>query len=224
MSIKLFKNLGATVKLICLCAGLVICCASCTTDITVELKKDGSIDVNYSGTAGKAFAALMDSAKGMYGSADSSAQSVIFDTKEIEYEIGSNGFSNVKAVSKNGSDLTVSMTDKNGKSALFSSGVVSIENGKLKAALSPQNLVKFYNTADSQTVMFLDMLLAPIFNDEKMSEEEYLEVLASFYGEEIAEEIKDSRFRITLKNPDGTVEVRNIAFAKLLTLNETIRF
>ena len=150
--------------------------------------------------------------------------SVIFDTKEIEYEMGTNGFSNIKAVSKKGTDLTVSMTDKNRKSALFTSGVVSIENGKLSASLSPQNLVKFYKSADSQTVMFLDMLLAPVFNDEKMSQEEYSEVLEAFYGEEIAKEMKDSRFRITLKNPDGTQTVQSILFIKILTLDEIIRF
>ena len=135
-----------------------------------------------------------------------------------------NGFSNVKAVSKTGTDLTVSMTDKNGKSALFTSGVVSVQDGKLSATLSPQNLKKFYDSTDSQTVQFLDMLLSPVFNDEQMSQEEYIEVLASFYGEEIAEEIKTSSFRITLKNADGTKSVQTINFTKLLTLDEVLRF
>ena len=138
--------------------------------------------------------------------------------------MGSNGFSKVKAVSKKGSDLTVSMTDKNGKSALFSSGVVSVENGKITASLSPQSLVKFYESADSQTIMFLDMLLAPVFNNEEMSQEEYLEVLASFYGEEIAAEMKASKFKITLKNPDGSQTIQTVPFVKLLTLNEVLRF
>lgn len=219
------KSLFKLHSLIFACAVVILSFASCTSEITLELKKDGSVNVEYSGTAEKALAALLNSASGMTGSdTENSQSSVIFDTKEIEYEMGTNGFSNVKAASKNGPDLTVSMTDKNGKSALFTSGVVSIKNGKLNATLSPKNLVKFYNSADSQTVMFLDMLLSPVFNEEQMTEEEYLEVLASFYGEDIAEEIKNSKFRITLKNPDGTVEVRNIAFTKLLTLNETIRF
>ena len=38
-----------------------------------------------------------------------------------------------------------------------------------------------------------------------MTEEEYLEVLTAFYGEEITQEIKESNFLITLKNPDGTI-------------------
>lgn len=201
----------------------MLLCASCTSEISLELKKDGSVDVQFSGVAGTAFATMINSVSGMSGNG-SATGTVIFDTKEIEYEMSSNGFSQVKAVSKKGADLTVTMTDKNGKSALFTSGVVSVKDGKLNASLSPQSLVKFYKAADSQTVMFLDMLLAPIFNDEVMTQEEYLEVLASFYGDEIADEMKNSSFRITLKNPDGTKTVQNIGFTKLLTLNEVLRF
>ena len=218
------RNFLRNLKLVCACAGLMALCASCTSEISLELKKDGSVDVEFNGVAGKAFAALIYSASGMSAEQVQSAESVIFDTKEIEYEMSSNRFSNVKAVTKNGTDLTVTMSDKNGKSALFTSGIISVKNGKLSACLSPQNLVNFYKTADSQTIMFLDMLLAPIFNDEQMSQEEYVEVLASFYGDEIAEEMKNSNFRITLKNPDGTQTVQSIKFTKLLTLDEVLRF
>ena len=217
------RTIFTALKLIFASAALMLLCAGCTSEITLELKKDGSVDLQFSGVAGTAFATMINSVSGMSGNG-SATDTVIFDTKEIEYEMSSNGFSQVKASSKKGSDLTVTMTDKNGKSALFTSGVVSVKDGKLNASLSPQSLVKFYKAADSQTVMFLDMLLAPIFNDEVMTQEEYLEVLASFYGEEIAEEMKNSSFRITLKNPDGTKTVQNIGFTKLLTLNEVIRF
>ena len=222
---KLKRTIFTALKLIFASVALILLCASCTSEITLELKKDGSVDVQFSGVAGAAFATMINSVSGMSGNENgSTADTVIFDTKEIEYEMSSNGFSQVKAASKKGSDLTVTMTDKNGKSALFTSGVVNVKDGKLNASLSPQSLVKFYNSADSQTVQFLDLLLAPIFNDEKMSQEEYLEVLASFYGEEIAQEMKNSNFRITLKNPDGTKVVQTIPFGKLLTLSETIRF
>ena len=210
-----------------LCIGAALLCLAvcsfftgCTSQITLELKKDGSVDVIFDGSAGKAFASLINATTGNTAQSDS----VIFDTKEIEYEMAGNGFSNVKAVAQNGANLSVSMTDKNGKSTLFSSGVVSTKDGKLTVALTAQKLKSFYTKADNQTVMFLDMLLAPVFNDEVMSEEEYLEVLASFYGEEIADEIKNADFRITIKNPDGSQTIQKLSLTKLLTLNETIRF
>ena len=214
------RRIFTSLKVIFASLALLFLCAGCTSEISLELKKDGSVDVQFSGLAGKAFTTMINSVSGN----SSASSTVLFDTKEIEYEMSSNGFSQVKALSKKGSDLTVTMTDKNGKSALFTSGVVSVKDGKLNASLSPQSLVKFYKAADSQTVQFLDLLLAPIFNDEIMTQEEYVEVLASFYGAEIAEEMKNSSFRITLKNPDGTKTVQNIGFTKLLTLNEVLRF
>lgn len=197
----------------------------CTSEITVELKKDGTVNIGFTGAAGNAFATLIRSASGMISDTDSDKNtSVIFDTEQIEYEMARSGFTNAKVVSKTGTDLNITMTDKNKKSALFTSGVVSIKDNKLCATLTPQKLVDFYNSSDSQTTQILDMLLSPVFNDEKMSEEEYLEVLASFYGEEIAQEIKDAVFRITLINPDGTKTIQTISITKLLCLDEVIRF
>ena len=72
-----------TLKLILAGAVLVCLCAGCTSEITLELKKDGSVNVEFSGTAEKALAALLNSASGITGSEDSQS-SVIFDTKEIE--------------------------------------------------------------------------------------------------------------------------------------------
>lgn len=214
---KLFYTAGAVLVL----AGAVLF-TGCTSEISLELKKDGSVAVDFDGVAGDAFASLINAATG--GDPSASSQNLVFKTDEIEYEMTQNGFSNVKAVSKNGRGLSVSMTDKNGKSALFSSGVVSTKNGKLSIVLDRTKLVSFYNQADSQTAMFLDMLLAPVFNDEKMSEEEYLDTIAAFYGQEIADEIGAADFRITLKNTDGTQSIQKIRITKLLTLDETIKF
>ena len=66
------------------------------------------------------------------------------------------------------------------------------------------------------------MLLAPVFNDEVLSIDEYLDTIASFYGKEAADEIKASDFKITLTNADGTARVFTIPIAKLLTINEVI--
>lgn len=214
---KLFYTAGAVLVL-----AATVLFTGCTSEISLELKKDGSVTVDFNGVAGDAFASLINAATG--GDPSASSQNLVFKTDEIEYEMSQNGFSNVKAVSKNGRSLSVSMTDKNGKSALFSSGVVSTKNGKLSIVLDRTKLVSFYNQADSQTAMFLDMLLAPVFNDEKMSEEEYLDTIAAFYGQEIADEIGAADFRITLKNADGTQSIQKIRITKLLTLDETIKF
>ena len=128
------KNKLCRAALAVLLLGACIFCTGCTSEIALELKKDGSVTVDFNGTAGDAFAALINAAMG--SNTNASSQNLVFNTEEIEYEMSQNGFTDVKAVSKNGRGLSVSMTDKNGKSALFTSGVVSTNNGKLQISRS----------------------------------------------------------------------------------------
>lgn len=190
----------------------------CTSEIELELTKDGIINVKFSGAAEQGFTELMKSAAGITGE----TTTVIFDTDEVAYEMAQNGFYNVKVNSKTGTDLFITMNDTNKKSALFTSNIISVENGKLKATLSTKNLVDFYNSADEQTIQFLDMLLSPVFNDEIMTEQDYIDTLSVFYGEQIGNEIKTSNFQITLINADGSKITHKLPLATLLTLNQTI--
>ena len=80
----------------------------------------------------------------------------------------------------------------------------AIEKGRLNASITRKSLEDFYNSADEQTRMTLDLFLAPVFNNETMSEEEYLEMVASFYGEAAAKEVSESQVKINLISKDGS--------------------
>ena len=190
--------------------------SSCTSEVGISLNKDGTVDVRFEGASGVAFATLIRSAAGV------EEGDVVFDTREITSELSKNNFSEVKAVSKKGTDLTISMKDSQKKTPLFTSGVVNVKDGKLLATLSADRLLNFYKSSDEEIVSFLDMLLAPVFNDEILSIEEYLDTVASFYGKEAAKEIEESNFKITLTDADGASRDFLIPMAKLLTLNEVI--
>jgi hypothetical protein len=110
---------------------------------------------------------------------------------------------NVKAEQKGGAVL-ISMSDLKQSSYVFSSGIVKVEKGRLSAAITRKSLEDFYKSADEQTRMTLDLLLAPVFNDEVMSEAEYLEMLASFYGQAAADEVSQSFVKINLISKDAS--------------------
>ena len=149
---------------------------------------------------------------------------VIFDTKEIQSGLVSAGFENVTVTSKEGTDLSILMTDKSKKSMLFSSGVVNTLDKKLQVVLNPQRLVNFYLDCDEEMKTYLDILIAPVFNGEVMTEREYLETLSSFFGSEVASELNNTEIVIKLINPDGKTSVHSMLLIELLTLNETITF
>lgn len=205
-------------KKICFAFALIagIFMTSCTTDITLELNKDGSVSAEFKGAAGEGFAKLIKAATGAKDG------QVIFYTNNIEYELSKSGLSDVKAVSKTGVDLKVSMKDKSKKSVFFNSDLIRIENNKLKLKLSPSTLKSYYDESDEQIKMYLDMLLSPVFMDEEISESEYLDFVGSIYGKEVSKELESSLVNIVIKNPDGSSKKHIISMSQLLTLSETI--
>ena len=67
--------------------------------------------------------------------------------------------------------------------------------------------------------MILDLFLAPVFNDEEMSEEEYLEMVGAFYGEGTATEVSQSFVKINLISKDGSKETLNLPLTQLFCGN-----
>ena len=188
---------------------------SCTTEVTIKENSNGIINISFSGAAGQAFAKMISS------SSDYQSDTVIFETEQIQFELLKSGFENVDVKSKTGSDLQISMQEKTKNTFLYKSGLFSGKEN-LKITLSPKELTEFYKLADEQIILFLDLLLAPIFNDEVMSQEEYLETIASFYGESASKEISESNIKINLTDKNNQTKTFSFPIAQLLTLQETI--
>lgn len=171
---------------------------SCTTEVTLTLQKDDSVDISFEGGAGKAFVKMISSVTG--------SDEMLIEGDSVSYELAKAGFSSVKVNQKNGGFVTITMKDNKQASYLFSSKILKAEKGKLSTNISRKSLEDFYEAADEQTRMILDLFLAPVFNKEEMSESEYLEMLAAFYGDGAADEIGQSLVKINLISKDGSME------------------
>lgn len=170
---------------------------SCTTEVTLTVKADDSVDIRFEGSAGDAFIKMINSASG-------SDNGLLIDGDSVSYELAKAGFAAVKVNQNNPSSVQISMTDKKQTSYIFSSGIIKAEKGRLSAAVTRKSLEDFYNSADEQTRTTLDLFLAPVFNNENMSEEEYLEMVGSFYGDAAAKEVSESTVKINLISKDGS--------------------
>lgn len=160
-------------------------------DAKVNLISDGTtIYVQFNTIAEKGFEKLLNSL-------NSENQNYI-DTDEIISSLEKSGYKNVKADLKNNKELSVSLEDFD--KILLSTQILKMEDGFIKEDFSADTLKKFYNSSDEQILQFLDLLLAPVFNDEKMATSEYLEIIASFYGQELSDELKESKLIISSQN------------------------
>lgn len=206
------KKFSCFLAVIFLLAGLT----SCTSEIVLKQEKSGSINVKFSSVAGNAFIKMVKSA-----AADDDGN-VLIDVNAITHELEKSGFVNVDIEKKNVIDFDVFMDDFFGNSILISSGLLSSTADEFSANITAAKFADFYNKADDDLVNILDMFLAPVFNDEEMWESEYIELLASFYGDDVANEIKESSLKITLEDVNGKKKSKTVSLAKLFTLQEPV--
>ena len=193
---------------------------SCTTEVTLTVKADDSVDIQFEGGAGAAFTKMISSAAGAGSGADAaSAADLLIDADTVSYELAKAGFSAVKVNQKKGGAVNISMNDKKQSSYIFTSGIIKSQKGKLAAAISRKSLEDFYNSADEQTRMTLDLFLAPVFNSEEMSEAEYLEMVGSFYGSAAAKEVGESLVTINLISKDGSKQTLKYPLSQIFCGN-----
>ncbi|MCQ2589056.1 MAG: hypothetical protein MJ179_01400 [Treponema sp.] len=190
---------------------------SCSSKIDLELNNDGTVNLSFDGETGKSLEKLIRTTQNV------KSGKPVFNTSGIQSDLIADGFSDVKVTTPQLTELYVQAKDKKQKSMFFTSNLVSTKNNKLCVNLSPRTLVDFYENADPELALYLDMLLSPVFNGEDMSEAEYLELISAFYGPEVAAELKKAQIQLTLKNPDGKKSVHNISLVKLLTLNTSLQ-
>ena len=208
-----FRNkFGMTLSLLIISIFLV----SCTTEVTLSVQKDDSVEIHFEGGAGDAFTKMISSAAGVGMNSDGSN---VVDTEAVSYELAKAGFSNVKVEQKAGGLVLINMSDKKSSSYIFTSEIIKSEKGKLSAAITRKSLEDFYNSADEQTRMTLDLFLAPVFNNETMSEAEYLEMLGSFYGDGAADEVSKSVVKINLISKDGSKQTLKYPLSQILCGN-----
>ena len=190
---------------------------SCEAEATLEKASDNSVTLSFSGKCGQYFENMIRT----FSASDD--QDSIFDADSIRNELEKSGFKNVSVSLPDNSCLIIKITDS-GSSYLFSSGLLSFNNGKLVLSVTPSVLKNFYNASDNQTKAIFDLFISPVFNDEEMTEDEYLELVGAFYGYEASEEIKNCVFKLTLVSNTGSKIIQKIPLVELLTLTEKKSF
>ena len=196
---------------------------SCSAEITFEAKKDGTVKISYAGDFSGEFLQFMMSQNGENSGFDfgdgkkvENLENAEIDAPSLKESLENSGFENVQIVSTKLKNLVITMEDKSQKSAFFKTKLLKMQNGMNTVDFSYENLQKFYDSADEQLQSDLDLLLAPVFNDEKMSDTEYLETVAAFYGEKMAGELAESFVSLVVLNADGKKQIQKISIPKLL--------
>lgn len=165
---------------------------SCQSKISFTLQKNGSVKIEYESNF------------------DEKLKEMIFDNSsdyllDIKNGLEQNLFSDVQ-VEITKTKIHIEATDENCSSFFFTSSLLKKEQNKLFLNLNKENLIKFYHYSDEQIKSILDLFVASIFNDENMSVNEYIEMLSTFYGKQIAKEIENTTILLTTKDNSSSSE------------------
>lgn len=185
---------------------------SCSSELTISSNDDNSVLITFNGKSGKAFERMIAASTGL-----DTSSTVFFNSSEIKEALLDSGFNSIKINEQRGANLDISFVIPDDNSFLLTSGILIKEKKSgLLLNLNKTTLKSFYNNSPSVFSDLLDLLLSPVFNDEEMSEEEYLETISSFYGNDTAKELEECEIKITVIGKDKKKQLQKIKLSKLL--------
>ena len=204
----------------------LICCgfSSCKVFLSLTQNQNGDVNVEFSGIPEEAFINTIKSFLAT-DSESTTNKNLIIDTAQIKSFLINSGFTNVEVSNQIGANVDIKMTIPKDKTFIFDSHLLEEDetNNSFSINLSPATLQTFYTNADEQIISILDILISPAFYGEEISEEEYIETIASLYGNDVAAEMNKSEIYITLKNKSGKVVKKSLPLKTLLTLKQSIK-
>lgn len=211
---NIYKNL-----LVALFCSVILFLTSCKSQIKITFSKN-ACTVKYSTKLGKA---LFDT---FYAFAGETESEKIFDTEQFKQIFSEGGLKNVSAESKVIDEISI-QGDIDGNNGDFISGssiIKSSNNGKnVEIEFSRNNLLKMYDNMPSIMRSYIDLFLAPVFTEEEMSNEEYLELISSVYGQILADEIKTSTVDFIVVLSDGKTKQFSLELIDLINIKTDIK-
>lgn len=248
---KFFHGIFFQSLYVCALMFLVLVCASCSPELTVSAQSDGSTRVSFSSGFSKESAETLRSLIGAAGSmggnssasanGKSSAQAnassandvPLFTAGDISKALASAGLVSVSASVPDSEHFSFSGICPAQSPAAFSkTGLFAQTSHSLVVTLGPKEMQNMYNACDEETRGYLDLLMAPVITGEKMTVDEYSELLSSVYGPSFAKELVSGTAVVTLnapqnsaqgasKNNDSSVKkiTKKIQLGELLTLS-----
>ena len=181
---------------------MVICCAvitfatSCTPKVKIKItdKNEVFVDMDITHT---------DSTKRLIKSLNNLGGDSMFEGKEedIENIKGDDGVEIIHLKKSSSLDVSAKFkftdTDKLNSSMLF----VNKDEQKLIFMLNRNTINSFFEQMSQEDKEYLDLLMAPSLQNTKMSEEEYIALIASAYGNKVSQELKFSGISLLFEVP-----------------------
>ena len=185
---------------------LILTIFSCSPELSISLKNDDSVDVQFEISNTESFfsnfSAFMDFSEENF-----------YDKEFLSLNLQELGFSNINLETGKNADLILSAKLKNFSQLEEENPITSLlskNENSFEISINPDNLIDILETLPEVTD-YLDLLMAPVYTGEELSEEEYLELFATVYGESFAKDFENTNFVLQVNVSE---KITNIETAK----------
>lgn len=162
----------------------------------------------------------------------------IFDKAEITKSLTAAGFKINSLDFPGTAGIALSLTVPELDGLLDKSVSIAKADKRMNLVISRESIKAAIAAMPPSTSDYLDLLMAPVFTDEKLSAQEYEDTIAVAYGKTIVAELRKSLFTLTVRCPNavrtakasaggtttfsGTSAVIKIPLSAILTLTDPI--
>ena len=144
----------------------------------------------------------------------------IFDKAEITKSLTAAGFKINSLDFPGTAGIALSLTVPELDGLLDKSVSFAKADKRMNLVISRESMKTAIAAMPPSTSDYLELLMAPVFTDEKLSAQEYEDVIASTYGKTIVAELKKSVFTLTVKCPN-TVRTAKASAPGTATFSDT---
>ena len=183
---------------------LIFTLLSCSPELSIKMKNDNTSDfyLNLTNTESffANFSAFMDFNEEKF-----------YDEKSLIESLTNLGFSKINLTTGKNADLSISAeilnnTLVNSESPL--STLFSITDKDFALEIHPSKLIEILSSVP-EISDYLDLLMAPIYTGEQISESEYLELFASVYGESFAQDFEKTNISININTLNKIKDIQS---------------
>ena len=194
---------------------------SCKSSVSVKPSAVGA-DFDVSISFGSAFCGLFSA---VFPSEKGGETRSFFDDAQIAQVLTATGIQNVRVKSNGQTSLQISGSAAASGNPLVDSGIIVFApDGNVSLVFSSQNLQALYGLLPFELASYIDMLMAPAFTGEEMTDGEYIDSVATVYGKNVADELNDGEVKFNIHGTDDRTNSSSLSAVKLLNVTGTVRF
>ncbi len=193
---------------------------SCESSVAIKANGDKSADIKLSLDLGKT---LEKTVSEMYKNSGK-GEFDFFSKKEVEDAFKGSDFKNINVWVPSKTQLIIAgnvpspkeQKAYSDKGNLKAANFIACAENSLTLIFSPETIQGIVSSLPEETRELFDLLMAPVLTGEEMSRKEYVDLVGSVYGEELADEINSALFQVSLECPDNCT-IKKTALSNLNT-------